>query len=134
MTVVVMIAVVIAMIAVAVMAMVHGYVIALDEALAIVVALSAVYRWMPKHTRIARIHPTVVLHVEARCLDAVVEALSAYFTELGRRCVPLSGIALHGVVIVVSLLRTILLGMETDSGECSHCNGQKWCGETNDSH
>ena len=132
--VVVVIVVAITMIAIAVMGMMHGYVISLYEALAIVLALSAVYGRMSKHTRIVRIHPTVVFEVEACCFDAVMEALAAGVAELRRRCVPLSGIALHSVVIVVSLLRAILLGMETDGRECSQCNCQKWCGETNGSH
>ncbi len=139
-----MIPVVITMIAVAVMGMMHGYVIALDEALTIILALPAVYGWMPEHTRTVRVHSTVILHIEAGCFDAVVKALPADFAELGRRCVPLSGIALLSVVIVVSLLRTILLraillrtillSMQTDGGERSQCNCQKRCCETNGSH
>ncbi len=81
--------VMIALIAVAVTAMLHGYVIALHEAFAIFVALIARYRWMAEHTRTVRVHSTVILHVEASCLDAVMEALPSGVMELGRRGVPL---------------------------------------------
>lgn len=101
---VIVVVVIAVMIAVTVMGMMHGYVIALDEALAIVVTLMVVYGWMPEHTRIVGIHAAVVFHVGACCLDAVVEALPAGFAELRWWCVPLSGVPLHGVVIVVTLL------------------------------
>ena len=127
-----MITIVIAMIAVSLMGMMHAHVVAAHEAFAIFMARFLRYGWMPEHTRISRIHPTVVIKVEACCLDAIMEALPPDVTELRRRGIPLSGIALRGVVI--PLLRTILLGMETDARECSQGKCKKWCGETNGSH
>ena len=77
---VMMVAIMIAM--VAVVAMLHGFVIALDETLPIILALVAVYGWMAEHARAARIHAAVVLHVEACCFDAVMEALPCGVVEL----------------------------------------------------
>jgi hypothetical protein len=116
---------------VAVVVVMHAYVIAPHEAFAIFVALIVRYGWMAEHTRVVRIHPAVVLSVEACCLDAVMEATPAGVMELSRWGVPLSGIALRGVAI--PLLRTILLGMEIDGRKCSQGKCKKWCGETNDS-
>jgi hypothetical protein len=77
---IVVVTIVIAMISV--MGMLHPHVIALNEALAIVVALIAVYGWVAEHAGVVRIHPTLVLHVEACCFDAVMEALPRCFAEL----------------------------------------------------
>lgn len=145
----VVVVIVVAMIAAAVVGVLHGYVIALDEALAIVVAVSAVYGWVSKHPRVARVHSSLVLDVEACRFNAVVEALAAGLGELRWRRIPLSGVALCVVAIALlravllraillralllrsRLLRAVLLGLETDSRECSQCNCQKWCGEIN---
>ena len=67
---------------IAVVGMMHGFVITLDEALTVILALVAFYGWMAKHARAVRIHTSLVFHVEARCLDAVMEALPCGVVEL----------------------------------------------------
>ena len=67
---------------IAVAAMLHGYVVALHEAFAILVAHLAGNGRMTEHAGVVWIPPTAIFHVVACCLDAVMEALPFCVAEL----------------------------------------------------